>query len=158
MSDSWKPFGAYVTSMDVSPATPATAQPGIQGWEVVAALLKEILRIEYEQLQLLREMVQAQREARQRQAMELLQWQKEHPEVVRKCREALSALVRVHSGFLQDLAEHVVENEEMLLESDFSLSDFVDRYGPRLHHLSAALSVLKQVATPIPEPPQEEEQ
>ncbi len=153
MSESWKPFGPYINSLDVSPATPTAAQSTVQGWEVVAALLKEILRIEYEQLQLLREMVQSQREARQRQAMELLQWQKEHPELVEKCREALGALVRVHSGLLEDLADHVVENEEMLLESDFSLSDFVDRFGPRLHHLSAALSVLKQVSTPVPEPP-----
>ncbi len=160
MSDNFKQFGSIVTSVDVSPASsPGQGPTADRGWEILALLLKEVvrlqqeqLRLQQEQLRLTKEILRAQHEARQRQALELLQWQKEHPDVVERCREALGALVRVHSHLLQEMAEHIVENEELMLGSEFSVSDFVDRFGPKLHHLSAALSVLKQVAAEIPDP------
>jgi hypothetical protein len=93
-------------------------------------------------------MVQLAKETRQRQHAELEAWQRENQHVVEHCREVLGTLSRVHSGMLSDIAQYVRENEENLLESEFSISDFVDRFGPRMHHLSAMLGVLKQVSAP----------
>ncbi len=38
------------------------------------------------------------------------------------------------------------EHHENLVEGDFALSDFVDRFGPRLAHLNTMLAVLRPLA------------
>jgi hypothetical protein len=47
---------------------------------------------------------------------------------------------------MNELANYVDDNHENLLEGDFSLSDFVDRFGPRLAHLNTMLAVLRPLA------------
>ncbi len=37
---------------------------------------------------------------------------------------------RSTAALMADLAEYVDENHENLVEGDFALSDFVDRFGP----------------------------
>lgn len=41
-------------------------------------------------------------------------------------------------------------NEEDLLDGEFVLSEFVDRFGPRLAHLNGVLQVLAQLGTGVP--------
>jgi hypothetical protein len=150
MSDSVRqavPLNMQVVA--VSPSFVAvTPDSAISSNDVVIRLLHDLLTVQREQVALTREMLQFARENRQRQQTELEAWQRENQNVVEKCREVLGILSRVHSGMLSDLAEYVRENEETMLESDFSVSEFVDRFGPRLHHLSAMLGVLKQVSMP----------
>ncbi len=135
--------------VDVSPSFVSIGPEGaISQNDIVIRLLHDMLVLQRQQTELSREMLQVARENRQRQHAELEAWQRDNQQVVERCREVLGVLSRVHSGMLSDLAEYVRENEEMLLESDFSISEFVDRFGPRLHHLSAMLGVLKQVSTP----------
>ena len=47
---------------------------------------------------------------------------------------------------LRKLANYVEDNHENLMEGDFSLSDFVDRFGPRLAHLNTMLAILRPLA------------
>jgi hypothetical protein len=51
---------------------------------------------------------------------------------------------------MSELAEYVSDNYDNLLEGDFSLSDFVDRFGPRLAHLNTMLAVLRPLAAAQP--------
>ena len=135
--------------VDVSPAVVSVGpDAGISSGDIVIRLLHEILQTQRQQLEVSREMLQFARENRQRQHAELEAWQRENQHVVEKCREVLGILSRVHSGMMSDIAEYIRENEETLLENEFSISEFVDRFGPRMHHLSAMLGVLKQVSTP----------
>jgi hypothetical protein len=152
MAETWRPVGAIVTSVDVSP-TVGTLGPdaGLQGVEAMTALLRDMWQMQRQQLEIAREMLALAKENRQRQQAELEAWQRENQGVVERCRDALGSLVRVHAGMIGDMADYVNDNAGTMLESDFALSEFVDRFGPRLHHLSAVLSVLKQVSTPSPE-------
>jgi len=135
--------------VDISPAVVALAPDGAIGAsDIVVRLLHDILQAQRQQLEIHREMLQLARENRQRQHAELEAWQRENQHVVERCREVLGTLSRVHSGMLSEMADYIRENDETLLESEFSISEFVDRFGPRLHHLSAMLGVLKQVSTP----------
>ena len=61
-------------------------------------------------------------------------------------REALGQLEQVHAALMGELAEYVGEHHENLLEGDFALSDFVDRFGPKLAHLNTMLAVLRPLA------------
>ena len=66
--------------------------------------------------------------------------------MIENCREALGQLETVHASLMSDLARYVDENHENLVEGTLSLSDFVDRFGPRLAHLNTMLAVLRPLA------------
>lgn len=150
MSDSIQPAASVnMQVVDVSPSVVSVGQEGaITQNDIVLRLLHEILQTQRQQLEVSRELLHAAREHRQRQHAELEAWQRDNQGVVERCREVLGILSRVHSGMLSDIAEYIRENEETMLENEFSISEFVDRFGPRMHHLSAMLGVLKQVSTP----------
>jgi hypothetical protein len=42
-----------------------------------------------------------------------------------------------------------------MMDSDFVLSEFVDRFGPRLAHLNGVLQVLAQLSSTSPAPVQQ---
>lgn len=107
---------------------------------------RQTLDVQRQQLELTREIVQVGREQRIRQGAELERWQNSHEDVLDPCRDALTRLEQVHSALMGDIAEYVEDNHENLLEGDFSLSDFVDRFGPRLAHLNTMLAVLRPLA------------
>lgn len=150
MSDPIRPAGPLsMQVVDVSPSFVSVGpESAIGSNDAILRVLGEMLALQRQQIELTREMLQASRDHRQRQHAELEAWQRENHSIVDRCREVLGVLSRVHSGMLSDLAEYLRDNEETMLESEFSVSEFVDRFGPRLHHLSAMLGVLKQVTTP----------
>lgn len=108
--------------------------------------LRQIVEVQRQQLDLSREMVQVSREQRARQGAELERWQTGHEHVLDACKDTLGRLEQVHASLMGDMANYVEENHENLLEGDFSLSDFVDRFGPRLAHLNTMLAVLRPLA------------
>jgi hypothetical protein len=109
-------------------------------------MLRQMFEVQRQQLDLAREMAQMNREMRARQGADLERWQSGHENVLDACRETLGRLEQVHASLIGEMATHVEENYENLLEGDFSLSDFVDRFGPRLAHLNTMLAVLRPLA------------
>ena len=49
--------------------------------------------------------------------------------------------------FLTSMTEEINENSDVLMDGEFMLNEFVDRYGPRLAHLNGVLQVLAQLST-----------
>jgi hypothetical protein len=109
-------------------------------------LQRQTLEMQRQQLDISRELLQVNREQRARQGAELERWQAGHEPILETCRETLGKLEQVHASLMGELANYVDENYENLLEGDFSLSDFVDRFGPRLAHLNTMLAVLRPLA------------
>ncbi|MDG3006197.1 hypothetical protein [Paludisphaera mucosa] len=109
-------------------------------------VLRQNLEMSRQELELTREIVQVNREQRARQIAELERWQNGHQRVLDSSREALGRLEQVHASLIGELADYVEENHENLLDGDFALSDFVDRFGPRLAHLNTMLAVLRPLA------------
>jgi hypothetical protein len=107
---------------------------------------RQMLDVQRQQLEISRELIQVSREQRSRQASDLERWQAGHEQVLSVCKETLGKLEQVHASLMYELANYVEENHENLLEGDFSLSDFVDRFGPRLAHLNTMLAVLRPLA------------
>jgi hypothetical protein len=124
------------------------------GESETVVLLREMLAAQDRQNELLEELV-AQVGAQQRQrAAELGQWKQANPYLAKKCREAAESLSRVQTEFLSTITEEVAENAEVLLDGEFMLHEFVDRFGPRLAHLNGVLQVLSQLsASPAPPKP-----
>jgi hypothetical protein len=148
--------------MDVAQSGPGTA-PAIPNTSDPIALMhtvinlqaqnndlqRQLLENQRQQLELAREAAHVAREQRARQVAELERWQSGHEGVLDDCKEALTKLEQVHASLMRELAEYVEDNHENLLEGDFSLSDFVDRFGPRLAHLNTMLAVLRPLTTPL---------
>lgn len=107
---------------------------------------RQILDLQRQQLDLAREAAQVSREQRARQVADLERWQNGHETILDRCKQALGQLEQVHAALLGDMAMYVEENHDNLVDGDFALSDFVDRFGPRLAHLNTMLAVLRPLA------------
>lgn len=112
-------------------------------------LLRQILAAQDRQNELLEELVNLLGAAQKQRAAELGQWRQANPELARSCRTAAEVLGRAQTEFLQNITGEINENLDVLLDGDFMLHEFVDRFGPRLVHLNGLLQVLSQLsATP----------
>ena len=115
-------------------------------------LLRQMFDQQRQQLELAREAAQVARDQRARQVAELERWQAGHEGVVDHCKDALGKLEQVHAALMGELSDYVDNNHENLVEGDFALSDFVDRFGPRLAHLNTMLAVLRPLAAASKKP------
>ena len=109
-------------------------------------LQRQQLEISRQQLEISHELLQVNREQRARQGAELERWQAESRTCHRFLPRDHGRLEQVHASLMGELANYVEDNHENLMEGDFSLSDFVDRFGPRLAHLNTMLAVLRPLA------------
>jgi phage-related tail protein len=134
--------------VSASPARAAAPPPASFESPEVVHLLRHLVTVQDRQTKLLEELVQLMTAAQRQRTAELGQWRQANPGLVRECRNAAHALSEVQTQFLRNLTEEVNENAEALLEGDFLLTEFVDRYGPRLAHLNGVLQMLAQLSTP----------
>ena len=127
------------------PVTPEAASGGDkQDMQVV--LLRHLVLGQERQNKLLEELIQQAHVTQRQRAQELGQWKAANPGLARKCKVAAETLSRVQNEFLHRLTEEIADNEDGLLEGEFMLSEFVDRYGPRLAHLNGVLQALAQLS------------
>jgi len=114
--------------------------------DIIIGLLRQIVVGQEKQRRLLEELVQHASATQRQRATELGQWKEANPELARRCRRAAETLGRVQNEFLQNLTNEVTDNEESLMDGEFMLNEFVDRFGPRLAHLNGVLQVLSQLS------------
>jgi hypothetical protein len=142
---------APVFRIDVS-AEPASGQGQVPADTAVStvALLRQMVAMQDKQNQLLEQLVQNTVAIQKQRANELQQWKDANPHLAKACRRAAESLSRVQTQFLESLTEEISDNEEALLDGDFMLGEFVDRFGPRLAHLNGVLQVLAQLGSGVP--------
>jgi len=116
----------------------------------MVALMRQLVIAQERQNQLLEQLIQTNVNAQKQRASELQQWKDANPKLARACRRAAESLSRVQAQFLESITDEVEANEEDLLDGEFVLSEFVDRFGPRLAHLNGVLQVLAQLGTGVP--------
>lgn len=134
-------------SADPTPAEPPVADHDRQ----MIALMRQMVVAQERQNKLLEDLSQHLSAAQRQRAAELGQWKDANPELARYCRLAAETLSRVQTQFLRNMTEEIVDNEETLVDGDFMLNEFVDRFGPRLAHLNGVLQVLSQLSS-VPAP------
>jgi len=138
------------SQIDVSPAAYPPAAAARQDVEQ-SRLLREILAAQDRQNELLEELVNQLGAAQRQRAVELNQWKQANPHLAHSCRAAAEALGKVQAEFLESLTAEVNANYEHLLDGEFVLNEFVDRFGPRMAHLNGLLQVLSQLSA-VPNP------
>ncbi len=148
MTREQRPATSLFTQVDISanaqPEPPS--QPTSSGGQVTQ-ILEQILVAQDRQNELLEEMMSQMNSAQRQRATELNQWKQANPHLADTCRQAAETLSQVQSEFLHSLTTEVEENGEGMMDGEFMLTEFVDRFGPRLAHLNGVLQVLSQLSS-----------
>jgi len=114
-------------------------------------LLRSILAAQARQNELLEEMTNQLSAAQRQRNAELGQWKQANPELARACRAAAESLSQVQIEFLNSMTQEINDNVEVMMDGEFMLNEFVDRFGPRLAHLNGVLQILAQLSS-VPNP------
>ncbi len=139
-----------VFRIDVS-ADPSTS-PAVNGDVGLAmvTLMRQMICLQEKQNQMIEQLVQHASQPQKARSTELQQWKDANPRLARSCRNAAETLAKVQTQFLENMTEEIVDNEESLVDGDFMLNEFVDRFGPRLAHLNGVLQMLAQLGNGLP--------
>ena len=150
-----------VFSIDVSADPRSTAAPGkIDANEMIVALLRQLVEGQQREIKLLEEVAHFVGLNHKQRQQELANWKEANPALAKNCRVAAEALSKVQNEFLFRLTEEAAEGHEGMIDSEYMLSEFVDRFGPRTAHLGGVLHMLSQLSAPKENPasePAEEE-
>ena len=142
-----RPIGSMFGSIDVSANPNSAGNTRVSSEELLISLLRQMVTTQDRQTKLMEEMVnQLSAAQRQRQA-ELGAWKDQNPALAEKCKQAAETLGKVQTQFLESVTDEVIDSDEALLDSDYMLNEFVDRFGPRMVHLNGILQVLAQLST-----------
>ncbi len=129
--------------IDVSPESESA--PPVSNERMMVELMRQMVAGQQQQNRLMEELIHQNAAANKQRATELQQWKDANPDLARSCHRAAEALSRVQTQFLDNLTEEIADSEEHLVDGDFMLNEFVDRFGPRLAHLNGVLQVLAQL-------------
>lgn len=113
-------------------------------------LLREVLSAQDRTNELLEELISTMASNHKQRAQELSQWKQANPQLANGCREAAETLSRVQVEYLDRMTEEINDASDDLLDGEFLLNEFIDRYGPRLAHLNGVIQVLAQLSTTAP--------
>jgi exonuclease VII large subunit len=111
----------------------------------LVALMRQMIQHQEKQNQLLEQLISSTNQMQKQRQTELQQWKEANPHLAKACRKAADTLSRVQTQFLESMTEEIAENQEELLDGEFVLQEFVDKYGPRLAHLNGLLQVVAQL-------------
>ncbi|HEV3137688.1 MAG TPA: hypothetical protein VGZ26_07280 [Pirellulales bacterium] len=152
MSHDSRPASALFTQVDITAgAQLARPRDSQESGEEQVGLLRSILAAQDRQNEILEELVNQLSAAQRQRSAELGQWKQANPELARGCRLAAEALSQVQVEFLSTMTREINENVDALMDGEFMLNEFVDRFGPRLAHLNGVLQILAQLSsTPNP--------
>ncbi|MGL4513459.1 MAG: hypothetical protein ACRCT8_10240 [Lacipirellulaceae bacterium] len=136
-------FAPLFSQVDVS--TGSVSASTLSPTEEQSELLREVLVAQDRTNELLEELVGVLTAQHRQRAGELERWRKANPELTVRCRESAETLSRVQVEFLDRMTEEVADSSDELVYGDFMLSEFIDRYGPRMAQLGGVIQVLAQL-------------
>lgn len=108
-------------------------------------LLRQLLEVQREQLACLRTFLTAHDGVARWRAF-LARWRDDFSDLPATCRQALPILERAYGKLIAELTENLCLNGSDALDNDFTLQDFLDRYGMRLSQLGTILNLVAPFA------------
>jgi len=121
-------------------------------FDVMARLLREslvatreLIALSREQLELAKKTEERYQRQMQGQREEFERWLGENDLTDGRCAQAEEVLRSLLGASMRSMVEHIDDNSEVILESDFARSELVDRFGPPMAHLSTLYNILKRL-------------
>jgi hypothetical protein len=147
MNTNPRPVPQLFGTIDVSANPNSAANTRVCTEELVVSLLRQIATVQEKQTALMEQMVNHLSHNQRQRNHELNNWKEQNPKLAQNCKTAAETLVKVQTHMLKTITGEVIMADEDLVDSDFMLNEFVDRYGPRLAHLNGILQVLAQLGS-----------
>jgi hypothetical protein len=119
------------------------AGPGAQSGPPAEAtdLLRQLLAVQQEHLAF----AKAVQDAGGRWRTILNRWQGDFPGLPEACKQVLPMLERAYIDLVAELTAHVKDQTDSLA-NEYTLAEFLDRYGVRLNQLATLLNVVGPIA------------
>ncbi|HEV3084846.1 MAG TPA: hypothetical protein VGY66_34110 [Gemmataceae bacterium] len=109
------------------------------------AILRQLVEIQREQLASLKALLGAHDGAARWRAF-LARWRNDFPELSDACKQAMPVLEKMYGKLIAEMTEHLSQSNAEDLDNDFTLQDFLDRYGIRLSQLGSILNMVAPFA------------
>jgi putative heme iron utilization protein len=145
MPENPRPATSLFTHIDVTTTSTTGASGGDGG--PVGTLLSQMLAAQNRQNELMEQLIQQLNAAQRQRSAELGQWKQANPRLAKRCRQAAETLGQIQTQFLENVTDEIATNGDCMMDGDFMLNEFVDRFGPRLAHLNGVLQVLSQLSS-----------
>jgi len=120
--------------------------------DTMARLLRELLVATREMIALSREQLELAKKSEERyqrqmqgQREEFERWLGENDLTDGRCASAEEVLRSLLGSSMRTMVEHIDDNSDAILESDFARSELVDRFGPPMAHLSTLYNIVKRL-------------
>ena len=69
-------------------------------------------------------------------------WEKDHPEFADSCKTAYPLMEKSYVQMLANIVEEIAEAGDDALDTEFSVQEFLDRYGMKVGQLSHLLGII----------------
>lgn len=143
-----------VFSIDVcTDAHTAAVSNKIDANELIVNLLKQLVDGQQQELKLLSEIAHWVGLSHKQRQQEIHQWKETNPDLARSCRIASEALVKVQNDYIHKLTEEAADGHETMMDSEYMLQEFIDRFGPRMAHLGGVLHMVSSLSAAKDAPP-----
>lgn len=136
---------------DIASTTKTPAPPPLPVTpETVPNLLRELVEIQRDQfgelLELQKEHLNVARAAAQdnlaRWRQMLNRWGESYPEFAENCKKAYPLMERCYVQMLSNLVEEVAQQGDDALDTEFTVQEFLDRYGMKIGQFSHLLGIV----------------
>ena len=135
----------------VAPPTPALTPPAPPASDNTHELLRQLLDVQREQLDLMQVAKAAETDGPQVRWQNFFdRWHEESPHLPRTIREVMPVVERAFLRLMDELTGHLKDEETGSLDNEFSLGEFLDRYAMRAGQLGTILNLLGQMADACP--------
>jgi hypothetical protein len=116
-----------------------------------AELLRQILEAQKEQNALMRHLIMA-NDAGLRWRNFLSRWNELYPEMASGCKDVLPHLERAYMDIMNELTERLRDDGDEALDNEFTLGEFLDKYGMKLGQLGQIINLVTPLAEAAPPP------
>jgi len=134
-------FPTFSLPKPASATTTVTADHSPQ----LCGLLRELVSSQDRQSGLIEELLALVTNSQRRRMVELGMWKLANPELAEYCKNAAKKLERVQNDLLATITEEIEADADVLFDSEFGLSEFVNRYGAKFLQLNSMLQILTQL-------------
>lgn len=132
---------------ELPPPTPSSSDLG--------DLLRQLIDVQREQVHLTRGLLAFHDSSPKWKAL-LTRWQEEFPDVGLDCKRVLPTVERAYMTLLKEVTDRLDDTDADELGNDFTMGEFLDRYGTRLNQLAGMINQLLPLAENALPPPKEE--
>jgi hypothetical protein len=130
---------------DVAPPTPPPPPTPSEPGAAQVELLRQLVEVQRQQLAYI-QAISAAHDAGARWRAFVNRWREDFPDLAGACREAVPILERTYGKLMAELTEHLRDQGGDALDNDFTLQEFLDKFGMRLAQLGTILNLVAPLA------------